>query len=250
MDSVDLDQAGWEQHVAGCRHLQELHVATNIVDITTHLTMVLRALAGTLTQLRTLWVTEEDIEQFWGMQHLEMVIDMLLDALPDADSDDSDGEEQWWPRPPLGQAQGFDNPEGYMAVPPPNMGGLPALQQLRMRGWWLVVSSKRHWRHLAACSSLRHLSNLHTTVPPPAGVAFPGVTQLEVTTSTSLGDTLTLLAAFPALKELKLDVVMQAVSANEVSAHCAWPVAVMTICCWVMGEWQPACCAGHAFATN
>jgi hypothetical protein len=48
-------------------------------------------------------------------------------------------------------------------------------------------------------------------------VTFPGVTCLEVTTSTSPGDTLALLAAFPALEGLRLNMVPIAIGPDEVS---------------------------------
>jgi hypothetical protein len=206
MWGVELGKAGWAQHVAGCRNLQVLNITTNTADITTHPTLVMQALAGQLPRLRSLCVQGEDQGVDWGVEQLEEVIDALR---PDNDSDDSDGEEEWWPNPPLGQEQGYK-----VAVPPPNMGGLSALQTLRLAGWWLVVSSERYWRHLAGCSSLKSLSDLHAAVPPPAGVTFPGVTRLEVTASTSPGDTLALLAAFPTLQVLDLNVVLSAAPDN------------------------------------
>jgi hypothetical protein len=112
-------------------------------------------------------------------------------------------------------------------VPPPNMGALSNLQHISTsrwgdeHQWWLVVSSEHTWRALAGCSSLRSLAELHASVPPPAGVTFPHLTRLEVTTSTSPGDTVTLLGAFPALKQLQLTVVPRSDAADEVG--CSLP---------------------------
>jgi hypothetical protein len=130
--------------------------------------------------------------------------------------EDGEQEREWQVVPPLGRAQGIAWPYDYVVVPPPNMGGLPALQHLQMDGWWLVLSSERYWRALAACHHLQTLPELHVSVPPPAGVTFPGVTRLQVTTSTSPGDTLALLGAFPALKELEMRVVPNDAGATEV----------------------------------
>jgi hypothetical protein len=105
----------------------------------------------------------------------------------------------------------------HAIIPPPNLSALSSLQVLDVSGWWLVATSERYWRTLAGCSSLRSLHGLHASVPPPAGVTFPHLTFLEVTTSTSPGDTLALLGAFPALEGVRLTVVPISSGADEVS---------------------------------
>jgi hypothetical protein len=230
-----LGRQGWTQHVAGCKQLQELFVViTNGGDLHTHPTLVMEALAGQLTQLRKLVVEGEDLECEWGRQQLVDVLGQLQQdaaAQQDADSDNEDGGNvAGWavqlPQLAVGEGQGWEVPEAYVAVPPPNMGDLSALQHLE----WLVLSTDAYWRDLAACRQLQTLPELHVSAPPPAGVTFPGVTRLEVTTSTSQGDTLVLLAAFPALKELKLDVVLKTHRdpVEEVSLRSGHRLAVAT----------------------
>jgi hypothetical protein len=94
------------------------------------------------------------------------------------------------------------------------MGALSSLQHMYVCGWWLVATSERRWRALASCSSLMRLSGLHVSVPPPAGLTLPHLTELEVTSSTSPGDTLALLGALPALQTLHLTVVPTGVPAG------------------------------------
>jgi hypothetical protein len=208
---------GWSRHVAACRQLQELYLVTNEDDLHTHPTLVMQALSGQLSQLKKLYVDGDEVATEWGYEQLEEVMALLAPAgdgngsdQDEAGHDDEEEDLHDLPQLPLGEDQGYTEVDGYVAVPPPNMGGLPALQHLEFEEWWLVLSTQRHWRALAACRHLQTLPELHVSVPPPAGVTFPGVTRLEVTTSTSPGDTLALLGAFPALKELELDVVLKA----------------------------------------
>jgi hypothetical protein len=144
----------------------------------------------------------------------------VLDEMLQADNMDEEPGENWMPVPPL---IGFTSPDNtlytssYVIVPPPNMGELTSLQQLYLNNWWLVVSSERYWRALAGCSSLRSLKELHASVAPPAGVTFAHLTWLNVTTSTSPGDTVILLGAFPALEVLWLTVAPRGISHTQVS---------------------------------
>jgi len=173
----------------------------------------MHALSGQLSQLKKLYVDGDEVATEWGYEQLEVVMALLAPAgdgngsdQDEAGHDDEEEDLHDLPQLPLGEDQGYTEVDGYVAVPPPNMGGLPALQHLEFEEWWLVLSTQRHWRALAACRHLQTLPELHVSVPPPAGVTFPGVTRLEVTTSTSPGDTLALLGAFPALRELELTV--------------------------------------------
>jgi hypothetical protein len=215
LDACCVGQDSRVQHVAGCRQLQELHVIAHDSHIYTHPTLVMQALAGQQLQLRKLCARLQNPGTAWGPGALRLVMEELKKDEAGSGDEDEDGEEgeeeeDWWPQLPLGADQGWPDPEGRVAVLPTDMGRLSSLQHLEFEGWWLVLSSDPCWRALGACHQLVSLPELHVSSPPPAGVTFPGVTRLEVTTSTSPGNTLDLLAAFPALKELKLDVVMQA----------------------------------------
>jgi hypothetical protein len=209
------DGEWWWSHIARCPALRELHLEGAMGDANTHPTLLLQSLAACgVTDLVDLTVRRRGVDQ-QSRWHLGEVIPHMLDIEGNLGEEEPLGD--WWPMPPLGQAQGYMDPEAYVMVPPPNMGALSKLRHLDLTNWWLVVSSERYWRALAGCTSLRSLSGLHASVAPPAGVTFPGVTRLEVTTSTSPGDTVTLLGAFPALRELQLTVVPQSTDASQVS---------------------------------
>jgi hypothetical protein len=120
---------------------------------------------------------------------------------------------------PLGEDQGWQHQVPHIVVPPSNLRDLSSLQHLRIdEGWWLLANIERHWRALADCVALQSLRNVHTCTPPPAGVTFPGVTRLVVTTGTSPGDTLSVLGAFPALRELELVLVPQEEDSSDSSS--------------------------------
>jgi hypothetical protein len=192
--------SGWGPPVGSCQQLRELSIET-MGDVESHPTVLLLGVADQLTGLvnLTLWRSSEAWK--WGPGTLNEAIAAVQQQLGE-DEDDSSLQ----PSAPLTIAHGYPHPEACIMVPPPNMGALCNLQKLHTWNWWLVVSSERYWRALAGCSSLRSLEDLHASVPPPAGVAFPHLTSLKVTTSTSPGDTVTLLGAFPALRELQLTV--------------------------------------------
>jgi hypothetical protein len=132
-------------------------------------------------------------------------------------------------------------PAGYasqfLMPPPPKLGAFSSLQVLQLPnsnpymapghdGWWLVCSAPHHWRTLAACTALRELEGLHAAQLPPEGLKFPGVTRLV--TAVAAGDVLLLLGAFPALEEVKLEVVLND-GAGQVSLQ-AHPFVVQPQC--------------------
>jgi hypothetical protein len=182
--------------------------------------MLLQSIAGQLTALQRLRIERD----FAGsMVEVEDSRDILAEVMFEMQmiADPEEDEEivlNWVPVPPLSGHQLYEEAAAYtyVIVPPPNMGALTSLQQLDLQDWWLVVSSERTWRALAGCSSLRSLKELHASVAPPAGVTFPHLTRLEVTTSTSPGDTVTLLGAFPALHNLQLTVAPRGIDTPQV----------------------------------
>jgi hypothetical protein len=205
----------WLVQAWQCQQLRELHLDSPPENPT----LVLEALAPHLQHLVKLSVPRSETARLvMQEQHLIKMVSSLLNRAGVV------GEEQqqdWQLKVPLGCAQGIAWPDSYVVLPPPNMGGLPALQHLELEGWWLVLSSSGYWRALGACHQLVTLPEMHVSAPPPAGVTFPGVTRLEVTTRTSPGDTLTLLAAFPGLKELEMKVVPAEDAGDEVRLlHC------------------------------
>jgi hypothetical protein len=215
------DDGDWWEHVAGCQHLRTLIVEGELAGlITLHPTMLLQSIAGQLTALQRLRIERD----FAGsMVEVEDSRDILAEVMFEMQmiADPEEDEEivlNWVPVPPLSGHQLYEEAAAYtyVIVPPPNMGALTSLQQLDLQDWWLVVSSERTWRALAGCSSLRSLKELHASVAPPAGVTFPHLTRLEVTTSTSPGDTVTLLGAFPALHNLQLTVAPRGIDTPQV----------------------------------
>jgi hypothetical protein len=209
-ESAEDGGLAWWPHVRQCQHLRELDVVCPEGDSYAHPTLMIQAIAGHLTGLVQLCVRAEYLGSIAEKEDLEGVLDTMVEqAGVNQEQQVGPNRRAWWPAPPLALARKWDGyvHEAYVMVPPPNMGGLTSLQHLIIDEWWLVVSSERYWRALAGCSSLRSLKELHASVPPPAGVTFPHLTQLEVTTSTNPGDTVALLGAFPALRELKMRMV-------------------------------------------
>jgi hypothetical protein len=191
----------WGVHLAGCKQLRELQLDVPWGKVAVHPTLLVQGIAEQLTGLVKLGIglnTDEDEDD-----EPEDVLDHVLAAAEGEVAAGPDDISQL----PLAIAGGSAEPGLHVVAPPPNMGALSGLQHMNVSGWWLVAISERYWRVLASCSSLRSLSGLHASVPPPAGVTFPHLTQLEVATSTSPGDTLALLGAFPALERLGLTVV-------------------------------------------
>jgi hypothetical protein len=108
---------------------------------------------------------------------------------------------------------------GHLMVVPPGMSSFSSLKVLQLpysglQAWGLACGFPHHWRTLAACTALRQLEGLHASQLPPEGVKFPGVTRLEA--AVAAGDVFPLLAAFPALREVKLDVVLNSGAAEQV----------------------------------
>jgi hypothetical protein len=107
----------------------------------------------------------------------------------------------------------------YLMLPPglPSFSSLKVLQLPNMGSepWGLLCGAPHHWEALAGCTALQRLEGLHASQPPPEGVKFPGVTRLEAAVGRA-GDTLRVLGPFPALRQLKLDVVLSGSATAEV----------------------------------
>jgi hypothetical protein len=203
-----------------------------------HPSLLLKRISENLTALTSLYICCEgehgddvyEVDPFWHLgpaARLQRLLPMIegeppeqplaaAAAAPAAGGGlvEQVGQQQELPAPlpltPLGKDQWVSEPAACTVIPPPNLKGLSSLVHLKVAAWWLVVSTDRHWRTLAGCTALQSLSGLHTCEPPPAGVTFPGVTRLVVTTGTSPSDTLGVLGAFPALRKLQLVLVPQA----------------------------------------
>jgi hypothetical protein len=218
-------------HLVQCQQLQELHLegdgyshsdkceGSARYSLETHPTLLLQALAGQLTGLQKLHLS--DWQDMPIMRAPKVLTAVTRRMLKKARMGGQERVEEWVPVTPLTAARGATERQTTVMMPPPNMGALTSLQHLSTPGWWLVVSSDRYWRALAGCSSLRSLEELHASAPPPAGVTFPHLTRLDVTTSTSPGDTVTLLGAFPELRELELKMFAVCPPDGQVSGVCA-----------------------------
>jgi hypothetical protein len=216
LDHCWLNSNGdWMEQVVQCGQLQKLWLEGDGFDASNHPTLLIEAVAAGLTGLMQLQISR-DGEDAWeddGFRLQAALRQMRQRAgFPAILQDDP-----WPPAWPLGDAVDWvEDPAGFVVVPPPNMGALVNLQHLSLDCWGLLVSTDQYWRALGGCTSLRSLAELHASVPPPFDVTFPHLTRLEVTTSTSPGDTVTLLGAFPALRELELSIAPKGDGADEV----------------------------------
>jgi hypothetical protein len=224
-------------HLAGCKQLRELQLTVPWCEMFVYPTGLIQDFAEQLTGLVKLSIDIDDSNDE------ESTEGKLMDRFGEDLFRDS--PEDWGPivladikRLPLVLAGEVYNVTSNILIPPPNLSTLTSVQQLHVSGWWLVATSEHQWRVLAGCSSLQSLRGLHASVPPPAGVTFPGVTQLEVTTSTSPGDTVVLLGAFPVLREVALTMVPTDSGADEVSMPVSGCRAFLR---WVCSN--PAMCA-------
>jgi hypothetical protein len=211
---LNADGGGeWAVHLAGCRRLREVQLTVPRCESDVDPARLIQGIAQKVTGLETLIIDLDDSND-----------QALLDRFGDA---------MYGPVGGLGTGEPLDEnelmhmsailpsnnrePAVHRITPPPNMGALSGLQHLDVSGWWLGVSLEAHWRALGGCSSLRSMSGLHAEVAPPAGVTFPHLTELDVTTSTSPGDTLALLGAFPALETVELTVMPTGSGVDAVS---------------------------------
>jgi hypothetical protein len=202
----------WAGQLAGCKQLREVQLTVPWCEMDVYPTVLIQGIAKQLTGLVKL-----GIGMIGDSEDEGEMMDRFAEALFYNSPEDWGVEVIDLLQLPLAVYGDVYQPAPYVIIPPPNMGTLSGLQHMGVSGWWLAVSSERYWRVLAGCSSLRSLSGLHASVPPPAGVTFPHLTRLVVTTSTSPGNTVTLLGAFPALETLHVTVVPTDSGPDEVS---------------------------------
>jgi hypothetical protein len=223
------------RHVAACTNLVSLDL--NIQggcfenDAAGHPSWMLYHVASSLVHLEELYIDGDSYRQPAFYTHLPEVLELLAGT----QAAQQQQEEQGWdwrqlPVPPLAQ-----EPADYntVVVPPPNMGRLTALQGVRVHycwpldntpyssGWWLQCGGPHHWHALAGCSALKDVEGLHVSQPPPAGVKLPCVTKLQALLSTSPAATMDVLAAFPALQDLNLQLALRdEVEVSLLGAQC------------------------------
>jgi hypothetical protein len=213
----------WADHLAGCKQLRELQLTVPFCYMMVYPTVLIQGFAEQLTGLVKLSIAVDDSNPEGQMEQ------RFAEGLCEDSPEDWGVVEEEIMQLPLGGD--YYLPAPYVLIPPPKLSALSSLQHLDVGSWWLAAPSERHWRVLGGCSSLRSLSGLHASVPPPAGVTFPGVTRLDVTTSTSPGDTLGLLGAFPALEELGLTLVPTDSSPDQVNLpQSIFPCMSLAIC--------------------
>jgi hypothetical protein len=219
------------RHIAACSALEELRLPVAGPSPITHPTWALKELAGSLGRLKRLTISWEPLRKGCPTRRLGRLLGLLY--MPEHLFDMGDHQAA---AAALRLAVAAGMPATGMdlsvsdqhAMPlPPNMARCSSLEVLELPGvlhssWWLICAMPQHWVDLAGCTALRQLQGLHASQPPPAGVSFPCVTRLEVVVAP--GDAVQVLAAFPALRELKITSVLQ----DEPFQVCVF-------------AWRPAC---------
>jgi hypothetical protein len=189
---TDCEPGAFWRHIAACSQLVDLTVNLDIASVPEdHPSWMMCCLAGSLPHLQHFTV-------MWHGSEGSEVTQGVLGLLADTEEAQQQQEEQGWDWEDV-TAPGL----GWASVPPPNMGGLTALRTLHFPlSQPCGCCSPHHWHALAGCRSLQQLYGLDAWAVPPAGVKFPGVTDLKMLVSTPLGDTVAVLGAFPALQKL------------------------------------------------
>jgi hypothetical protein len=211
------------RHIAVCTDLVTLEVLAGSRLAADNPSIMLQVLAGHLKGLTQLLLGEGyHVADDHSVNQLPEVLGLLAST---EEAQQQEEEQGWdWQQPPellLGpEAISIGCVHNNVVIPPPNMGGLSALQSLQLQdglgnGWWLVCSAPHHWVALASCRQLRELVGLHASQPPPGDVKFPGVTSLFLGARTGAGGAVEVLRAFPAVRDLELLLVPP--TAEEVS---------------------------------
>jgi hypothetical protein len=204
------------RHMAACSQLVSIRVWEYYVDAAAdHPSWMLCRLADSLRNLRHFTIDG------FGKTDTSF-LPAVLGKLARTAAGQQQQEEQGWDwaglaAPGLGATAAYNT----VVVPPPNMSGLVALQTVTFTyGYELRCCGPHHWRALAGCKQLQQLSGLEAWAVPPAGVKFPGVTDLRILVSTPPGDAVTVLGAFPALQKLQLKLDLGLALAQEVRYDC------------------------------
>jgi hypothetical protein len=194
------------RHIAACTALEELELTEVGEAASDHPSWAMHQLAGSLGRLRKLVVNLDGMHMNGNPVHrLARLLRLLY--LPDEEAEAEELEAALQLAVPPVPVAGLhtDWAPHHMMLPPPNMSGFSSLEVLQLpggprTGWWLICSAPHHWQALAGCCRLKELEGLHAAQLPPPGVKFPGVTRLDM--AVAPGDTLQVLRAFPALREL------------------------------------------------
>jgi hypothetical protein len=207
----------WRQ-IAGCSQLVSLTVIMVFNDdvdaAADHPSWMLHHLAGCLPHLQHL-----SMHGFGkpDTPHLPVVLGVLAFTVAGQQQEEEHGWD--WAdlaAPGLGETAA----DNIVVVPPPNMGALTALQTVEFGdGYQFRCCGPHHWHALAGCSALQELHWVEAWQVPPAGVKFPGVTDLKLLVAPP-GDTVSVLGAFPTLQTLRLELDLDRPLMQEVSYDC------------------------------
>jgi hypothetical protein len=193
------------RHIAACTGLVSLrmHIQFHTTALQ-HPSWMLHQLAGSLGCLEDLYLAG-DHARFVAKEppHLPEALGLLAAT----EAGQQQQEEQGWDwedlaAPGLGATARYN----FVVVPPPNMNSFAALHTLKVESWWLRCCGPHHWYALAGCRGLQQLQWLDAWAVPPAGVKFPGVTNLKLLMSSPTHGVSAVLGAFPALQQLQLKV--------------------------------------------
>jgi hypothetical protein len=190
------------RHIAACSQLVSLTVRYHSVEAAAdHPSWMLCRLAGSLPNLQHFTMGG------FSCRPTLPILQGVLGLMAGTQEAQQQQEEQGWDWGDMaapGLASAF--PLTDVVVPPPNMGAFTALQALHCyTNHPCRCCGPHHWHALAGCSSLRQVYGLEAWAVPPAGVKFPGVTDLKLAIVPSvLSATTAVLGAFPALQQLRL----------------------------------------------
>jgi hypothetical protein len=192
-----LETAHWLHHLSGCPGLQQLSVAYRFGR--DHLD-IMRAAGSAPSNVLDL-----------AAQHTTRLTSLVVKC-----SADCNGWPAWWQEAP---------PHWQLPLNP-YLAHLTQLQQLRLcRMCQLKISTGQEWRHFACMASLKCVEGVNFTRAPPAGVTLQQVTHLSASLELSAADMGLLLAAFPALEEVALEITPKEAHMGGTSSTSRTPAA-------------------------
>jgi hypothetical protein len=191
------------RHITACTGLVSLTVDTGYISAAAdHPSWMLYHLAKSLEGLQHLEVSGQAADHAAPGMLLE-VVGLLAGTEAGQQQEEQGWDWQDLAAPGLGATAVYNS----VVVPPPNMGSLTALRTLDFlgHGYQFRCCGPHHWRALAGCRDLQQLHWVEACQVPPAGVQFPGVTDLKlVVCAPAVSGTVAVLGAFPALQQLLL----------------------------------------------